>query len=855
MSSGSSQEIGTLIVVLLKARNLPNKRHIGKQDPYCLLEFNGRKVRSKVIKRGGQHPEWDEEIRFTLYEAEPDVPVATLSDGSLPPVPPKKPSKDKLSVQGGKYMKMACYAQDVKEPELIGETQVDLTEVLTKGETDEWFTLTNKERYSGEVYLELTFWSNEPAPVQKPPVKAKAKKQYGGPGSFTAHSDARGSSESLNGGPSRWSPGGVRALSTTPSSTWRQSSTDVDIRSEALPPSLRSSSSITQIGLYRPNYETTSTHSSSQSSLSFQSSNSSVNALTDELGQMNLGLRRRLSLPQITHSELLQRSASSSSSSYLQANSPGYGHSSYPSYSDDGSTYNYDGAESQVGSAYPVQQQSSGPSLYQPPYEPVTRASSVYSTHPQSARGPRHSLPSSSSGFVPIATPSPSSFAVPAQQTVPYQAPVSATPAPPMYGRASVPPPTALPSALPMYAPLPGPSPAPPTFRPPTTAPTPASYPPPLSHTPAPSSSFSTTYQYQNVPGNRLSQAMSYQSIPQSQSSYSYHSYPTSSSISSNSAHQYSQPPTPPSAAGGNASAQYNSAFQPLPPPSFAPPQSQVRPPPPPPPPLGSIPAPPPVVHSQQHSLPQPPPGPPGSAQSYSASIERGVSQLSSSPSHISVNIPPPPPLNPSPSQSQTSRPLPELPPAGSSPVKRQGTMSMALSHAMTAGPPSIQPSVSYSSYNQIPPPPPITNPSAISPVHHSPQPPAPPPIPQTRQLSYPQPIPSQALPGPPLHQPLQRTPSAQALYHSAIARQTSLGNNLPPPPPSASGHWQPQSAYEALQQLPGPSNYPPPPMNHSANRNMSQPPPVGHPGALPMPPRLPPSQPNQQYPVANGWQ
>jgi len=33
-------------------------------------------------------------------------------------------------------MKLACYADDSREPDLIGECKVDLTEVLTKGETD-----------------------------------------------------------------------------------------------------------------------------------------------------------------------------------------------------------------------------------------------------------------------------------------------------------------------------------------------------------------------------------------------------------------------------------------------------------------------------------------------------------------------------------------------------------------------------------------------------------------------------------------------------------------------------------------------------------------------------------------------
>ena len=56
-------------------------------------------------------------------------------DGTPPPPPPKDGKKAK-SIKGGKTMKLACYADDPREPELIGETDVDLTEVLTKGETD-----------------------------------------------------------------------------------------------------------------------------------------------------------------------------------------------------------------------------------------------------------------------------------------------------------------------------------------------------------------------------------------------------------------------------------------------------------------------------------------------------------------------------------------------------------------------------------------------------------------------------------------------------------------------------------------------------------------------------------------------
>lgn len=182
--SVTCREIGTLIVVVLKAKNLPNKRHIGKQAPYCAITHNDHKRRTRVIKRGGQHPEWDEEFRFTIYEdMEAEIPKPAQRDELPPPLPPKR-SKGPKKIKGGCLMKLQCYADDIRDPDFIGETLVDLTEALTKGETDEWFTLMNKDKYAGEVYLELTFWSNEPPPEKRYPQKPKTpNRNYSGPGS------------------------------------------------------------------------------------------------------------------------------------------------------------------------------------------------------------------------------------------------------------------------------------------------------------------------------------------------------------------------------------------------------------------------------------------------------------------------------------------------------------------------------------------------------------------------------------------------------------------------------------------------------------------------------------------------
>lgn len=55
-------------------------------------------------------------------------------DGDAPPPPPKDGAKAKKPSK--RTMHLLCYADDPREPDLIGEATVDLTEALTKGEMD-----------------------------------------------------------------------------------------------------------------------------------------------------------------------------------------------------------------------------------------------------------------------------------------------------------------------------------------------------------------------------------------------------------------------------------------------------------------------------------------------------------------------------------------------------------------------------------------------------------------------------------------------------------------------------------------------------------------------------------------------
>ena len=131
-----------------------------------------------LTSRGGQHPEWDEELRFTINEDTEDLLIRSESqqfdslssvskhtslsshtNPSHPTPPPKdgtptaslnsslsgsvtaqalasKSRKGPIGKKGGKSMKVACFADDAKEPDLIGEVTVPIDEVLKLGEVD-----------------------------------------------------------------------------------------------------------------------------------------------------------------------------------------------------------------------------------------------------------------------------------------------------------------------------------------------------------------------------------------------------------------------------------------------------------------------------------------------------------------------------------------------------------------------------------------------------------------------------------------------------------------------------------------------------------------------------------------------
>ncbi|KAF8589376.1 hypothetical protein K439DRAFT_1628818 [Ramaria rubella] len=137
----TGKKLGTLIVVVLKARHLKDSHTFYKQDPYALIRLGGTGKQTKVDPRGGQHPVWDEELHLPVLEA---------------------------SGMDGRMLKVSAYSKESKTDELIGEGKVDISETLKKGEFDDWVKLELNGAYRGEIYLEMTYYSADPPLARRP---------------------------------------------------------------------------------------------------------------------------------------------------------------------------------------------------------------------------------------------------------------------------------------------------------------------------------------------------------------------------------------------------------------------------------------------------------------------------------------------------------------------------------------------------------------------------------------------------------------------------------------------------------------------------------------------------------------
>ncbi|KAI5950738.1 hypothetical protein KGF54_003812 [Candida jiufengensis] len=145
---------GTLVIMIVRAKHLPNRRKLDKQSPYVVIRLGTTAKKTKSDFRAGQTPEWTHEIRFDLTrDRKPILKVDLLDETKNDPTP-------------------------------IGSCEIDASVVFTqpsneqKGKYiyDKWYDLTYNEKRAGMLYLEMTFYPS--APVLPPKIHPNEEFEY-----------------------------------------------------------------------------------------------------------------------------------------------------------------------------------------------------------------------------------------------------------------------------------------------------------------------------------------------------------------------------------------------------------------------------------------------------------------------------------------------------------------------------------------------------------------------------------------------------------------------------------------------------------------------------------------------------
>lgn len=121
-------ELGILVVVVLKARDLKDPHTFSKSDPLAAISLSNSAIAftTHTDARGGQTPVWDYECRFTVWQ-------------SLGPA----------------EITISVYSDAEEEHRKIGTAKVKLEHWK---EFDDWVDLVDSRgNPAGEVFLEMTF--------------------------------------------------------------------------------------------------------------------------------------------------------------------------------------------------------------------------------------------------------------------------------------------------------------------------------------------------------------------------------------------------------------------------------------------------------------------------------------------------------------------------------------------------------------------------------------------------------------------------------------------------------------------------------------------------------------------------
>lgn len=117
---------GTLSIKVVSAQLKKNKDFILKQDPYCILRFEGQTFKTKTHRFGGKTPSWSEV--FTM----------------------KKTSGDLLEI--------SVYDEDLlTSDDFLGAAHISINKLLDQNQLSTAIEILEGGRPSGKVFIELQF--------------------------------------------------------------------------------------------------------------------------------------------------------------------------------------------------------------------------------------------------------------------------------------------------------------------------------------------------------------------------------------------------------------------------------------------------------------------------------------------------------------------------------------------------------------------------------------------------------------------------------------------------------------------------------------------------------------------------
>ncbi|EPX72256.1 C2 domain-containing protein Fic1 [Schizosaccharomyces octosporus yFS286] len=129
----SNKQLGTLIVRIANAKNLPNKALIGKQNPYCSCRVGELVKRTHTDKRSGQAPSWNAVLEFPIRSESYNI------------------------------MKVYVYHQGFrKHAHLVGDTVLSFQKALNQGDQSQWYELKNDFQFAGEIFIQFKFLPSDP---------------------------------------------------------------------------------------------------------------------------------------------------------------------------------------------------------------------------------------------------------------------------------------------------------------------------------------------------------------------------------------------------------------------------------------------------------------------------------------------------------------------------------------------------------------------------------------------------------------------------------------------------------------------------------------------------------------------